>query len=97
MAVGIGIGAAIVEGFVKEGTKVVVADTVVESGEQTVKMVEEASGEAIFVKTDVSKAEDIQDMIERTVDTYGKLDVLYNNAGIVEMAIAKIADCTEEH
>jgi len=93
---GSGMGQAAAILFAKEGAKVVVADWIAESGEETVRMVKEAGGEAIFIKVDVSKAEDAQKMIKTTVDTYGKLDVLYNNAGIAGEA-AFTAECTEEN
>ncbi len=78
---GSGIGRVTAALFAKEGAKVVVADYVAEGGEETVRIIKEAGGEAIFVKADVSKAEDVKNMIKTTVDTYGKLDILFNNAG----------------
>lgn len=51
-------------------------------GEETVRMIKEAGGEAKFGKADVSKAQDIENMVRAVVDTYGKLDILFNNAGI---------------
>ncbi|MBA7630448.1 Dihydroanticapsin 7-dehydrogenase [subsurface metagenome] len=94
---GSGIGQAAALLFAKEGAKVVGACRTAETGEKTVKMIKDTAGEAIFIKTDVSRAEDVQNMIKTTVDTYGKLDVLFNNAGIGEQATAKTADCIEEH
>jgi len=79
-AAGIGRAAAIL--FAQEGAKVVVADIAVEGGEQTARMVREAGGEAVFIRTDVSKAEDIKRMVKTAIDTYSKLDVLFNNAGL---------------
>ena len=79
-AAGIGRAAAIL--FAQEGAKVVVADIAVEGGEQTARMVREAGGEAIFVRTDVSRAGDIKRMIKTAIDTYSKIDVLFNNAGL---------------
>ena len=75
---GMGQVAAIL--FAKEGAKVVVVDWVAEGGEETVRMIKEAGGEATFVKADVSRAEDAKRMIRATVDSYGKLDILYNNS-----------------
>ena len=92
---GMGRAGAII--FAKEGAKVAVVDWVAESGQETVKMIKEAGGEAIFVKADVSRAEDIRNMIKMTIDTYGKLDILYNNAAIPEPVIEPTADCTEEN
>jgi NAD(P)-dependent dehydrogenase (short-subunit alcohol dehydrogenase family) len=92
---GSGMGQAAAILFAKEGAKVVVADWVAKNGEETVKMIKEAGGEAIFVKVDVSKAEDAKRMVKTAVDSYGKLHVLYNNAGI-SIEAAPTAECTEE-
>lgn len=80
---GSGIGRATALLFAKEGAKVAVVDCVVQGGEETVKMIKEARGEAIFIEADVSKAADAERMVKTTVDTYGRLDVLFNNAGIM--------------
>jgi len=93
---GAGMGRAAALLFTKEGAKVVVADYVAEDGEETVKMIKGAGGEAIFVKTDVSKTEDVKKMVRAAVDTYGRLDILYNNAGI-SGETASTVDCTEEN
>jgi len=92
---GSGMGQAEAILFAQEGAKVVVADMAVEAGEETVKMVREAGGEAIFVKTDVSKTEDIKNMVKTAVDTYGRLDVLVSGAAIVGEEISTV-DCPEE-
>jgi len=62
---------------------VVVADWNAEAGEKTVKVIKETGGEAIFVKADVSKAADVENLVKKAVTTYGKLDVMYNNAAII--------------
>ena len=80
---GSGIGRATALLFAEEGARVVVADYVAAGGGETVKMIREAAGEAIFVEVDVSKAVDVQKMIKATLDAYGRIDVLYNNAGIM--------------
>lgn len=92
---GAGMGRAAAILFAKEGAKVVVACRTVEAGEETVKMIKEAGGEAKFVKADVSKADDVKNMVKKTVDTYGKLDVIYNNAAILGRA-AFTENITEE-
>ena len=79
---GSGIGRATAELFGREGARVTVADLSVESGEETVELIREYGGEARFVRADVSVAEDVKEMIDGTVREYGRLDVLYNNAGI---------------
>lgn len=79
---GSGIGRSTALAFAEEGAKVVVADIVVTGGEQTVRTIKENGGEAVFVKTDVSKANEVKALIEKAVDTYGRLDCAFNNAGI---------------
>jgi NAD(P)-dependent dehydrogenase (short-subunit alcohol dehydrogenase family) len=92
---GSGMGEATSILFAKEGAKVVVADVATKGGEATVKKIKDAGGEATFVKTDVTKTEDIKKMIKTAVDTYGKLNVLVNNAGIPG-SWAPTVDWTEE-
>jgi NAD(P)-dependent dehydrogenase (short-subunit alcohol dehydrogenase family) len=58
-------------------------------------MIKKAGGEAIFVKADVSKAAEVEAMVNKAVETYGRLDCTFNNAG-VEGVFATTADCTEE-
>jgi len=77
-----GIGKATAILFAQEGAKVVVADISDELGEETVKLINESGGKAIFVHTDVSKAEDVKNLIKTAVYTYGRLDIIFNNAGI---------------
>jgi NAD(P)-dependent dehydrogenase (short-subunit alcohol dehydrogenase family) len=93
---GSGIGRATALVFAKEGAKVVVADIVVAGGEETVRMIKDAGGEAIFVKTDVTRAAEVEALVKKTVETYGRLDCAFNNAGI-EGEMAPTADCTEEN
>ena len=79
---GSGIGRASALVFAREGAKVALADIVVEGGEETVRMVKEAAGEAFFIKADVSNAADVEAMVNTVVETYGRIDCAYNNAGI---------------
>jgi len=90
---GIGRGTALV--FAREGAKVAIADIQVEEGHETVRLVKEAGGEAMFVKCDVSVASEVKAAVEKVVGTFGRLDCGFNNAGI-DSAMAKTADCTEE-
>ena len=80
---GVGIGREAAIFFGKEGAKVVVADCVSETGESTVKEIRDAGNDAVFVKADMSKATDVEGMVTTCVDTYGKLDILLNNAGVL--------------
>ena len=92
---GSGIGRATALVFAREGAKVVVSDIVVEGGQETVQQIEAAGGEAIFVKADVSQAADVETLVAKTVETYGRLDCAFNNAGI-EGGVKPTIDCTEE-
>lgn len=81
---GSGIGRAIALAFAKEGSKVVVADLSEEGGKTTVEQINQLNGEAVFVKTDVSRAPDIDKMAEACLNKFGRVDVLMNNAGILK-------------
>lgn len=93
---GSGIGRSTALVFSREGAKVVVADVTVEGGEETVSLVKKAGGDAIFVKTDVSKAAEVEALVNKTVSTYGRLDCAHNNAGIGGRMVPIIED-TEEN
>ena len=79
---GSGIGRATALLFAKEGAKVVVVDYNEDTAKETVEIIKKNGGEAISIKADVSRSEDVQNMIRQTVERYGRLDVLHNNAGI---------------
>jgi NAD(P)-dependent dehydrogenase (short-subunit alcohol dehydrogenase family) len=79
---GSGIGRATALAFAQEGARVVVSDIAVEGGQETVRLLKEAGGEATFVRCDVTQPEEIEALIARTVATYGSLDCAVNNAGI---------------
>ena len=75
-----GIGRAICELFAEEGAQVVIADIDAENGEEVRAGIAAAGGEAQFVETDVSKEADVQRMVQATVDAYGAVNILSNNA-----------------
>lgn len=77
-----GIGRASALAFAREGAKVVVADVLVDGGQETVRLIQAAGGQGLFIKTDVSKAAEVEALIKQTVATYGRLDCAYNNAGV---------------
>ena len=89
-----GMGRDVALLFAREGAKVCVADWSA-AGEQTAKDITAASGEAFFVKADVSKSDEVRKMIAATVKKYGRLEILANIAGIVA-AETSVVDCTEE-
>jgi len=94
---GMGIGRASALAFAREGAKVVVSDINSDTGKETVSLIKEAGGEAVFVKADVSKSDEVQALINKTVETYGRLDYAHNNAGISGTPATPTADCTEEN
>ena len=91
-----GIGRATALTFAREGAKVVVADMQPDGGHQTVHMIQESGGEATFVPVDVTRAADVEAMIAKVVQTYGRVDCAYNNAGVGSRARAPLADYPEE-
>jgi NAD(P)-dependent dehydrogenase (short-subunit alcohol dehydrogenase family) len=90
---GIGREAAVL--FAKAGAKVVVAGRREVEGKQTVNMVQVADGEALFVQADVSKAVEVETLVKKIVEKFGRLDVAFNNAGI-EGVLAPIIRQSEE-
>src|SRR5215468_2282841 len=91
-----GIGRATALTFAREGAKLIVADMNEDGGHQTVHMITEKGGEAIFVQVDVSNATAVETMISKAVETYGRLDCAHNNAGIGSRPRAPLHECTEE-
>ena len=80
---GSGIGRAVAIAFAREKARVVIASRRVIQGEETVSLIRERGGEAIFVKTDVSDSAQIEAMFTQTIDAFGRLDCAFNNAGIM--------------
>jgi len=78
--------------FAQEGAKVVVAEVSQDAGDGTVQAVTDAGGQASAVETDVSKEDDARAMVQHAIDTYGRIDVLYNNAGIMPAADHSVVD-----
>jgi NAD(P)-dependent dehydrogenase (short-subunit alcohol dehydrogenase family) len=79
---GSGIGRATALAFAREGAKVVVSDVAVDGGEETVNLIKKAGGDAIFVQANVSKAADVEALVNKAVQIYGRLDCAHNNAGV---------------
>ena len=90
-----GIGRATSLLFAREGAHVVVVDVAIEGGNETVRQIAAAGGASTFVKADVAISSEVRGFIEATVTAHGRLDVLFNNAG-VEGPAAKIADYDED-
>ncbi len=93
---GSGIGRAAALVFAKEGAKVVVADIMAEGGEETVRLIKEAGGEAVFTQADISQESVAQMLVNKSVEAYGRLDCAVNNAGI-DGDTAPTADCTKDN
>jgi NAD(P)-dependent dehydrogenase (short-subunit alcohol dehydrogenase family) len=79
---GIGNGRATAIVFAREGAKVVAVDINVDSANETKRLVEEAGGQALVIQADVSKSADCQKVIEKCIQSFGRLDILHNNVGI---------------
>ena len=88
-----GIGKATAKLFAEHGAKVVVADIDKDGGSQIVTQIQNGGNEAIFVETDVTLKVDTEKMVAQTVETYGKLDILFNNAGIaMRLPVAELPE-----
>jgi NAD(P)-dependent dehydrogenase (short-subunit alcohol dehydrogenase family) len=87
-----GMGRVAAQMFANEGAKVVVAEFGEAAGNETVRLVKDAGGEATFVRADVSSESDAKRMVDHAVSTFGRLDVLYNNAGIMPEADHSVVD-----
>jgi NAD(P)-dependent dehydrogenase (short-subunit alcohol dehydrogenase family) len=89
-----GIGRAAAIAFAGEGARVVIAARRVSEGEETVQMIQETGGDALFVRTDVAQRDAIETLLQRTLEAYGRLDFAFNNAGI--SVLAPFTEVTEE-
>jgi NAD(P)-dependent dehydrogenase (short-subunit alcohol dehydrogenase family) len=92
---GSGIGRAAALAFAREGASVVAADVSEQGSQATARVIEEAGGRALAVTCDVTHAEDVKRALDRTIETFGRLDVAFNNAG-VEQEKAATAELAEE-
>jgi NAD(P)-dependent dehydrogenase (short-subunit alcohol dehydrogenase family) len=89
-----GIGEATAVLFADEGASVVVADDDEVRGEQVAGEIRSGGARALFARTDVSNPDDVQAMVRVAIETYGRLDVIFNNAGIEGEMNKPTADCT---
>jgi NAD(P)-dependent dehydrogenase (short-subunit alcohol dehydrogenase family) len=90
-----GIGRETAVLFAKAGVKVVVAGRREVEGKETMELVRAAGGEGLFVKTDVSRAGEVEALVRKTVEKFGRLDIAFNNAGI-EGVLIPIVEQSEE-
>lgn len=91
-----GIGRAACQLFAREGASVVVADIDAGRGEETVSLIQQSDGQAVFVRTDVAIACDVENTVNQTVAAFGRLDFAFNNAGVALPARTSIVDLTED-
>ena len=90
---GAGIGRASARRFAREGAAVVVADLESGAGEETVAQIGREGGEATFVRVDVAESDQVEHMIRTAVEAYGRVDVLFNNAGVnFSASVVEITD-----
>ena len=91
-----GIGRATAISFAKEGAAVVVSDISEASGLETIKLIHDQKGTATFIKCDVSIESEVKNLVAKTIETYGRLDCAFNNAG-TEGTPSSTTECTEEN
>jgi len=78
-----GIGRAVALGFARAGARVVIGDVNLAGARETVELIENEGGQAHFIRTDVSSPDSVKAMVQGAVQTYGRLDCAFNNAGVV--------------
>ena len=89
-----GIGRACAVAFAREGAKVVVADRNEDGGKETISAIAAAGHECWFAQVDVAKEDDVKGMIANTIERWGEINILFNNAGVV--LVKTVEEMTEE-
>jgi len=89
-----GIGRAIALDLAESGAKVVIADTALGGAEEVGREIQSAGGKAIAIKIDVTDSKDVEQMVQRTIEKFGRIDILINNAGIITRT--SVTDMNEE-
>jgi NAD(P)-dependent dehydrogenase (short-subunit alcohol dehydrogenase family) len=89
-----GIGSATAIRFVKEGAAVAITGRNPERGSEVVQAMQAAGGDALFIRSDVRLAADCRNAVEQTLERFGKIDILFNNAGVFHPKT--LPECTEE-
>src|SRR5215813_3489948 len=92
---GSGIGRATSKIFAREGASLILADIMETGGQETLQMVKELGADALFLRTDVSKSQEVDALVAKAVETYGRLDCAFNNAGIGGKSVLT-HECSEE-
>lgn len=78
-----GIGVGVAKAFAKEGASVILVGRNIEKGKNIEQEIISTGAKATFIQCDVSNAEEVQKMVEKAVETFGKIDILFNNAGVM--------------
>jgi NAD(P)-dependent dehydrogenase (short-subunit alcohol dehydrogenase family) len=91
-----GIGRAAAVAFARAGASVALADVGEKANQQTAELIEQGGGRALAVRCDVTRADDVKAALEKTFDSFGRLDFAFNNAGIEPKKPAPVADYDEE-
>ncbi|MFN8495222.1 MAG: SDR family oxidoreductase [Caldilineaceae bacterium] len=92
-----GIGRATALAFAKTGARVVVADINLVGAEETAALLVQSGGDAIAVRTDVRQANEVEALVQTTIDHFGRLDYAHNNAGIAGQEMTPTAEQSEEN
>ena len=90
-----GIGAAMAQRFARDGARVVIGDVLADESEQTVAAIHEAGGEACCVVGDCAESAGADRLVDTAISRYGKLDILCNNAGVLD-GLTPLAECSDE-
>ncbi len=90
-----GMGKAAAELFAREGASVVVTDIATREGEETAQIIRDAGGKAIFVKANVAIEAEVQHLVNVAIEEFGRVDVLYNNAGIMPVEDSSVTETSE--
>jgi NAD(P)-dependent dehydrogenase (short-subunit alcohol dehydrogenase family) len=90
-----GMGKAAAELFASEGASIVVTDVAEKEGEETASAIREAGGKAMFVRANVAIEEEVRHMVNEAVESFGHVDILYNNAGIMPGDDGSVTDISE--
>jgi NAD(P)-dependent dehydrogenase (short-subunit alcohol dehydrogenase family) len=91
-----GIGLATARAFARQGSKIVIAARGVKAGEQAAHEIVSSGSEAVFIRADMAKPEEIEALVSKTVETFGRLDYAFNNAATEGEVLAPTADFSEQ-
>jgi NAD(P)-dependent dehydrogenase (short-subunit alcohol dehydrogenase family) len=91
-----GMGRVAAELFAQEGASVVVTDLNAQAGEEAVQSIRQAGGTAIFIQANVAKEAEVKTLVQGAIDAFGRVDILYNNAGIMPTEDTSVIETSEE-